>query len=155
MHFWHDQELVHLHEYVNEVQQDTRLGLKWGMTTEQLRLETGFPGPFTDVPYATMHTLTTDSRIKTLWHYCSEHGLSIADPFGDLTRVRTNDVLLMPHFEQKYGHDIPFLKRLNQCRMHLHAVSLADLCSMRGDRMLKVAYEGTQECPGIRILEWP
>ena len=36
MHFWHDQELVHLHEYVNEVQQATRLGLKWGMTTEQL-----------------------------------------------------------------------------------------------------------------------
>ena len=21
--------------------------------------------------------------------------------------------------------------------------------------MLKVAYEGTQECPGIRLLEWP
>ena len=96
-----------------------------------------------------MHSLTTDSRIKTLWKYCCDNGLSIEDPFGDLAGVRANDVLLMPHFEQKYGLDSPLLKRLNQCRMQLHAVSLADLCPTRGDRMLKVGYEGTQACPGI------
>ena len=125
------------------------------MTLEQLRLETGFPGPFTDVPYNLMHSLTTPSKIKTLWHYCHKFGLSIQDPFGDLSGVRLNDVMLMPYFVQKYGQDTSLLKRLIQCRMQLHAVSLADLRSMKGDRLLEVAYEGTQECPGIRQLEWP
>ena len=105
--------------------------------------------------YRIEYALTTPSKIKTLWSYCHRFGLSIQDSFGQLSGVRLNDVMLMPHFVQKYGQDTSLLQCLNQCRMQFHAVSLGDLCSMKGDRMLEVAYEGTQECPGIRQLEWP
>ena len=50
----HHQNLEKVHTFVQQVNADTTCGKRFQITTEQLRLETGFPGPFTDVPYQQM-----------------------------------------------------------------------------------------------------
>lgn len=68
------------------------------ITTELLRLETGHPGRFTDVPYDLMHQCATPSWIKSLWETCHKMNISIAEPFGDLQLARERDQFLMPLF---------------------------------------------------------
>ena len=74
MHFWYLQELTHLGDLVHQVHKDSNCGKRYQITTEQLRLETGFPGPITSVPYAAMGPSVTDSLIKTLWSSCQSLG---------------------------------------------------------------------------------
>ena len=73
---WHDQELTHLKLLVEQVQRRTHLGLKFQMTIEQLCLETGHSGPFTDVPWSTVHHLVTPTwqlpleKLPRIWDQC-------------------------------------------------------------------------------------
>ena len=154
MEFWHNQELTHLCDFVEEVNRGTNFGLRFQITTEQLRLEQGFQGRFTDVPFEDMGPLTTDSRIKTLWASCQEFDISIEDPFGSLDPVREGDVMLMPVFLKQYKNPAK-RKLLQECRMFLGAVSLADLCTMRGDRIWAPIYHGTERCQSVRTIQWP
>ena len=125
------------------------------MSIEQMRLETGFPGPFTDVPYDLVAHLVTPCWVKTLWASCRKFDISVSDDFGTWNELRSHDVLLMPHFLQNYTMDAALLQTLNLCRLHLHAVSLADLCNMTGDRIVESAYEGTAPATSVRRVEWP
>ena len=52
------QEILHIYELVKEINQNTQLGKQYCITLEQLKMETGFPGPFTDVPYSLMAAST-------------------------------------------------------------------------------------------------
>ena len=154
---WHLQELTHLADLVAQVHLGTSCGLKYQMTLEQLRLETGHPGPFTDVPYAPMVSCTTSCWAQTLWSSCQKFGISIQDDFGSPPLLREGDCYLMPLFLKLYqGKDHhPLLRRLNQCRMFCKAVTLADLCTTQGDRISASVYEGTGPGSHLRGIEWP
>ena len=78
----HHQGLQKLAAFVHHVNRRTTCGQLIQITTEQLRLETGHPGPFTDVPYSLLAPCTTPTWIKSLWQFCSQHEISIHDPFG-------------------------------------------------------------------------
>ena len=83
-HWWHEQELAHLYDFVDELNRSGPCAARYQATTKQLRLETGYSGPFTAVPYKILAPLTTDCWIKTLWSYCHHHDITIKDSFGDL-----------------------------------------------------------------------
>ena len=153
--YWHDQELTHLMDFIKQVHSQTICGKRYQMAVEQLRLETGWPGPITQVPYETFQALTTDSWIKTLWSSCQQFGITIQDNFGTLKPLRQDDILLMPLFHARYGHNKDFLQKLGFCRMYLEANSLADLCLAKGDRLHPSIYEGNSKCPNWRAIEWP
>ena len=112
MNLWHDQELTHLYNMVDAVNGKTK-GLRYQATTEQLRLETGYPGRFTEVPFEILGDLTTDTWIKTLWSYCHQHSISIKDSFGTFDLLREHDVFLMPLFVSKFGDDPTTLRILH------------------------------------------
>ena len=157
MNRWHLQELTHLADLVSQVHLGTTCGLKYQMTLEQLRLETGFPGPFTEVPYDTMAPCTTNSWIKTLWASCQQFGIQITDDFGTLPLLREGDQYLMPMLARLYPGptNSSLLRRLNQCRMFCRAVTLADLCNAQGTRICSTVYEGNGPGPGYRHIDWP
>ena len=67
---------------MSQVAQGTNLGTKLRMSIEQMRLETGFPGPFTDVPYDLVAHLATPCWVKTLWESCRKFDISVSDDFG-------------------------------------------------------------------------
>ena len=84
MHPFFLQELTHLQEFVDQVNKGSSCGTHFQFTTELLRLQTGHPGPFTEVDYPLMQSCVTDSWIKTLWEFCYTWGIEIEDSFGDL-----------------------------------------------------------------------
>ena len=81
-HPFYMQELLHIYEFVKEINQYTQQGKQYCITLEQLKMETGFPGPFTQVPYTSMAPSTTTSMIKNIWKFCHTHKISIRDDFG-------------------------------------------------------------------------
>ena len=104
-------------------------------------METGFPGNFTDVPYELMKDCATDSWIKTLWNSCQLFGVSIQDSFGTFCLARQNDIFIMPHMAQQ-GFLVRQLEQINECRLHLQAVTLADVCTLDGRAITEEAYNG-------------
>ena len=147
------QELTHLRDFVDHVNRQTTCGIRLQITAEQLRLETGFPGPLTEVDYGTISPHITECWMKTLWKFCHEWDITIEDPFGDLELAREKDVFLVPLFCQKYSGDV--LKQLIECRMYLQVTTLADLCTVAGDRLCPMAYSGTRSSHSFRGYQWP
>ena len=130
----HNQDLEQLKCFVQQVNSETTCGTRMRITTEQLRLDTGFPGPFTDAPYHCLDQCTTSSWIKALWHKCHRFDISIHDSFGDFQLARLNDIFLMPLFEKMVTCTME-LAILNACRIFLEVATLADICTMAGDRI--------------------
>jgi hypothetical protein len=96
----HNQGLQKLCTFMHQVNQHTTCGQRFQITTEQLRLETGYPGPFTDVPYSLVGPCATSSWLKSLWQFCHKHEISLHDPFGTFQLARENNVFVMPLFAQ-------------------------------------------------------
>ena len=47
------------------------------------------------------------------------------------------------------------MKKLNECRMFLHAVTLSDIVSADGEEITIYAWNGTQEDRGVSQYQWP
>ena len=60
----------------------------------------------------------------------------------------------MPTFI-KHGYKEEDLRLLNECRMKLHAVTLADLCTVTGDRLSLPAFQGHSVDQSMRQVKWP
>jgi len=153
IHFWYDQELTHLQDYVEQINLGTPCGHRYQISTELLRLETGHPEDFTDVPYDKLQSCVSPSWITTLWKFCHQHGISITCPVGKLSLARQGDAFLMPTFARTYSSSD--LRVLNQCRMFLKAITLADLVTLDGTRILPTAYAGRPRSDCIHQCRWP
>ena len=151
---FHHQNLEKVYTFVQQVNGDMTCGKRLQITTKQLRLETGFPGPFTDVPYQQMSLCATKSWIKSLWAICAEYQISIHDSFGTIPLSREQDLFLMPLFA-KFIRDPATLEILNECRMFLKAVTLADICSMDGRHISVLAFTGLRQSQALHRFNWP
>jgi hypothetical protein len=90
-------------------------------------METGCPGPFTDVPFAPLVPTTTDSWIKVikgLWKSLQGFNISLRDDFGPPILSRDKDVFLMPTFLSTYRgpHHHTTCQLLNECRNSLESL---------------------------------
>ena len=147
------QELEKIKTLVQEVNSQRRCGTRMQITTEQLRLETGFPGPFTDVPFHKVSPCTTDSWIKTVWAACYSYDISLHDKFGALRLARAFDQFLMPAFAKICTKEE--LAILNLCRLFLEVVTLADICTITGDRISRAAFQGLRQDQSLHKYNWP
>ena len=153
-HPYYRQELTHLLELVGEINSNSKQGIQYQISVEQLKLEQGYPGPWTDAPYNLLHKATTYSLIKTLWESCFQFGISIEDNFGTLPLRRVDDEFLMSNFViAKYPSGQ--LKKLNECRCFLHAITLADISTMSGKSISWEAYNGVRAPQFLHNYEWP
>ena len=141
MHPFHFQELEHLETILRCGNSDGTTGKLIQLCIENMRLELGMPGHITDLDYSKLHLCATDSWIKTVWKYSWEKGLTLSDKMSPLPLRRTNDRHLMDVFWEA-GHSPEELKMLNQCRMFLHAITLADVTSANGQEITEQAWNG-------------
>jgi hypothetical protein len=120
---------------------------------EELRLEIGLPGWTTDYDFSKIGHLAADSWIKTVWQFASRFKIELRDSEAQLQLRRTNDHFLMAEFGRHFqGAD---LLALNICRMFLHSVTLADLCTVDGKAVTIDAWQG-QRNPACGLeIEWP
>ena len=78
---------------------------------EQLRLEMGLPGSFTDGPLKLAAPYMTGCWLKDLLLYLDAYQVKLEDPLPKLNPQRTGDVFLMSSFiEQGYrGQELSIL----------------------------------------------
>ena len=69
---WHNQELTHLQDLVTEVTKGSSHGFYFRASIEALRMETGYPGPFTEIPWELMNKGATPCLLTTMWESMQE-----------------------------------------------------------------------------------
>ena len=97
--------------------------------------------PFDNCPQLIHEKWTT-----TLQEFLKQSQLEIIIPSHYTpTKKRTNDLILMDNINLKSGKinkvTAPAIMYINQCRLYLHAESLADICNVNGTEITKQAYD--------------
>jgi hypothetical protein len=129
-------------------------GRQISSSTEQMRLEAGLSGWFTDHAFDTWETLLTDSWIKTVWKFAHRLKLAIHDSEVKLSPHRSNDRFLKEEFAS-VGYRAQDLAQLNICRMFLHAVTLSDIATVNRVEITLGAWEGCRSLTTGTSFSWP
>ncbi|MGL5934283.1 MAG: hypothetical protein ACRCZI_01520, partial [Cetobacterium sp.] len=78
----------------------------------------------------------------------------IKDDFGSFPLRRAEDEFLMPCFLMARYTETK-LKTLNECRIYLHAITLADITTASGNTLCKESYNGRRTNQFLHQYEWP
>jgi hypothetical protein len=154
MHPWYHQQLIHITALLEHTQQQTMTGQLLTTSYEQQRLEMGTSGSMTDISYKTMTKVVTETWITDLWAFLDRFQIKIRDNTAPLQLQRKNDKVIMDEFI-KIGCNGNMLKELNECRMFLHAVTLADIASADGLEISLNAWNGIKDDSGESQYQWP
>ena len=154
LHPWYHQEIVHLLVCLKQTTIGGITGGQISASTEQMRLEAGLSGWFTDHDFDTYEALLTDSWIKTVWQFAHRFRLAIHDSEAKLRLSRSNDRFLMEEFATA-GYRAQELSQLNTCRMFLHAVTLSDIVTVNGSDITLSAWEGRRSPTTGSNFSWP
>jgi hypothetical protein len=68
--------------------------------------------------------------------------------------TRENDIFLMDEF-MKYNFTPYHMKLINQCRLYLQAITIADITAADGKRLLRNIFNGIHPQDRISTLYWP
>jgi len=153
MHPWYNQELSHLETFWEETSLESHTGELFGNLVETLRLELGFPGYLTSIPYTRMEMCATTSWITKLWASSSMFNMQIHDPFPLLQLSRVNDQHIMPTLAADPHLSDMDLQHLNECRMFKEAVTLAHLTTVCG-RYLEQSATTPQKAHTLQTCTW-
>jgi hypothetical protein len=152
LHPWYHQEITHLLVCLKQTTLGGITGSLISASLEQLRLEIGLPGWLTDHDFSLYQGLATDAWITTAWKFASSFKIEIRDSERKLLQRRTNDLFLMKEFGRSFtGQD---LLDLNICRMFLHSVTLADICTVDGTTFTLDAWQGRRDPSSNAELSW-
>jgi hypothetical protein len=121
---------------------------------EALRMELGTPDAITDHDYKQFEQCVTYCWLKTLWQFCRQHHFRFDDPFERPRLHREGDQYLMHafalhHFKPKE------LAMINQCRMFLKVITLADITTANGKSLHPWSYDGIRRRPHLHRYHWP
>ena len=155
IHPFHFQELEHLEVILRHCTEDTFLGKQLQMSWEALTLEMGLPGSLTYWDYDTWENCATDCWLKTVWKYCQTEDIRIDDHFPKLDLARENDEFLMQAFLDHPDVQNTDLPLLNQCRMFLNVITLSDITSADGTRLLPGVLDGKPPAQRTHNFHWP
>jgi hypothetical protein len=129
LHPWYHQEIMHLLVCLKQTTIGGITGHQISASMEQMRLEAGLPGWFTDHNFDIWEATLTDSWIKTVWKFAHRFKLAIQDSETKLSLHCSNDCFLMEEFASA-GYREQDLAHLNICRMFLHAVTISDIATI-------------------------
>jgi hypothetical protein len=108
---------------------------------EELQLEIGLPGEFTDAPWDCLGTAITHTLLTHFLRFASAHEVSLHDPLNKLSPCRENDRCLMTVFlREPYTTDD--IRMLIAWRKYYDAVYLSDITDAPGTHLLKTVWGG-------------
>ena len=99
-------------------------------------------------------TLTLPCWLTTIWENVSHHNLIIMGPYTSLHPQCHHDTFII---EDMVRHRAPLedLYHINICRMHLQAVTLADITTAIGTHITQGACYGIMDPRRRSSLQWP
>ena len=106
-----------------------------------VQIHIGSEHPFWDLPYEPYAQLAPDGWIKHTWLQLDSSNLSLRGEDITIHKQRENDIHLTDAFIA-HGYTGDQLDALNDCRLHLRATTLADLCTANGLSITSSAWHG-------------
>ena len=95
----------------------------------------------------------TKSWLQFTWQFLTDNEIKLKTHRDQLKPSRVNDVFLMDEFIGSFT--VAELKRINECRMHLRALTLSDITGGTGNRITNKAWNGIQDDDRPSPYEWP
>jgi hypothetical protein len=154
IHPWYHQEITHFLVCLKQTTIGGITGRLISASFEQLRLELGLPGWITDHDYEIYNVMAMDSWITSVWKFANHFKIEVRDTGTKLFTRRTHDVFFMEEFPRQ-GFRGADLAMLNICRMFLHCVTLADICTVDGKVITLSAWQGRRDWSCGAEFEWP
>ena len=121
---------------------------------ESHQLELGLPVGVFQNHFDLTGGLASNTWIKRVWEELDGLDMHLAYKGPDVHLHRKKDAFLMQQFLDK-GHKGESLKWLNWCRMFLHAVTLSDIVTADGSKILLSAWKGELDPSRSSPFNWP
>jgi hypothetical protein len=123
-------------------------------TIEELQLEIGVSKSFLAYSYDDYGSMATRSWIASTWKFLSDSDITMIDPFLKPEKACEDDSFLMESFVE-FGFRGSELRHLNDCRMHLHALRVSDVCTADGRQLTDDAMEVQPDPHRSSPYSWP
>ena len=121
---------------------------------ETIKIELGLPGNLFSAPYTQTQCLVTNSWLKDLWKFTSEHGIIIQDHSPPLSVSSDKDQFIMTICLE---HNIPRrdLIRINKCRKYLKVLTVGDIITGDGQTIIQTIKYGQRSSAYTSNIQWP
>ena len=148
------QGLMQIEKFVQHIGANSITGKLIRVSLELCQLEVGIGQNIFSLHYSDHHFLVEDSWIKNIWKFTSEYSITIINRITELPLPqREGDVFLMEEFHNQ-GYSKHQLEILNQCRIYLRVLTLADVMTGAGDSFTE-AYLCQRETQPRNNYVWP
>jgi hypothetical protein len=134
-HPYYQQEIKYLSVLITETANpESPTGQLLSGEAEDLRLELGLPGEFTDAPWERLGTAVTHTWITHFLRFAPAHEVSIHDPLPKLLPKRAHDPCLMDEF-LKEAHSTEDIRMLISWRQYFDVIYLSDISAAAGTHL--------------------
>jgi hypothetical protein len=122
-------------------------------SAEAMKMELGLNGNLLHHDPSQLEDLVSPSWMKSTWKFIAEHDIAVADDIPDFKYIRHHDRLLMDGFTAM-GLTKTDLYKVNMCRMHLQAITIADITDGSGELITLNAWNGKRALPHTKRYNW-
>jgi Reverse transcriptase (RNA-dependent DNA polymerase) len=120
---------------------------------EAMKLELGLNGYLFQHDFTKYHCISSPSWMKEMWRFLVTQDICVEDDLPELGRYRQQDRLLMEAFSSM-DLSAADLYKVNICRLHLQATTLADITDGSGVRITANAWNGIRALPHTHRYRW-
>jgi hypothetical protein len=153
-HLYTTQGVEHLLAILRHATRATLTGQLLRTSMDELQLELGLQHSLFSYSYSDYGAIATKSWMTSTWQFLSESNITLIDPFSKPSLASSADCFLMERFSD-HGYKGAELRHLNDCRMHLHALRLSDICTADGRYLTNNAMEVQLDPHRSTPFSWP
>ena len=155
-HPYTTQLITHIDMLLRHGGRDTITGQLLTGNIETAKLELGLSGPLFGKNFKQFGQLTTDCWVKGVWKEIHTIGtdIQVEEHTASLQLKKQHDRFLIEGFAA-VGYKNKQLRTLNQCRIVCRAVTLADISSGDGRRLLHGIFDGFNPMALASEYTWP
>jgi hypothetical protein len=133
---------------------DTLSGELLRVTIEAAKVEVGIGRDLFQLEYDRFHMLLTDTWIKEVWRFSTEHSITITDHVTmNVDLQRDKDLYLMEIFSQQQFTPAE-MQHINRVRLYLQVTTLSDIMCGYG-RSFQQAYRLQKQTDRPKRCKWP
>ena len=116
-------------------------GLVTNAQVEVCQLHTGTSSHIWQVPFPTIERLISSCEVKYLLRECHHYNITLHGDYSKQSIQRTNDFFLMDHLVTSHLSS-KVIRKINQCRLYLQVLTLADITTGDGCHINHHMYHG-------------
>ena len=143
--------------FITEHLQETSLSAELLRTSIELaKVEIGLGCNLFQLDYAMFQSLLTECWIKDVWKFANEQKILIEDRVtANMQLQRQGDVFIMEEIAHKGSFTPLQLQKINRCRIHMQATTLADITNGYGTRLTTSARQGRKDTTRVSAYNFP